>query len=204
LTGAAFDQARGPADIAAVRKAAEAGDVRAQRSLADLHMRGDGVSRDRAEALSWYRKAADRGDAYSLGVVYAEGVGVEQDLAQAVIWYRKAADLGDASAQGALGSLYYFGGSIFNPAKSLPKDFTQARVWLEKAAEQGEPGAMANLSMMHVEAKGVPRDLVQALKWIRLSGSRAVGPAQQALKGRRQEHRDPHDPGADSRGQSAR
>jgi TPR repeat protein len=55
---------------------------------------GIGTARDHAEALRWYRLAAENGnsDAQSnLGVIYAQGEGVVRDHAEAVRWYRLAA-----------------------------------------------------------------------------------------------------------------
>ena len=52
---------------------------------------------DYAEAVKWYRKAAEQGHAraqYSLGFMYYNGRGVPQDYAEAMKWYRKAADQG--------------------------------------------------------------------------------------------------------------
>ena len=54
-----------------------------------------------AEAATWYRKAADRGDAaaqYNLGVAYDTGQGVPRDLVQAYKWYDVAAMRFPASA----------------------------------------------------------------------------------------------------------
>ena len=56
---------------------------------------------DDAEAASWYRKAADRGDAaaqYNLGVAYDTGQGVPRDPIQAYKWYDVAAARFPASA----------------------------------------------------------------------------------------------------------
>ncbi len=50
-----------------------------------------------AEAVYWYRNAADGGYAgaqNSLGVMYARGLGVEKNCAKAVEWYSRAADQG--------------------------------------------------------------------------------------------------------------
>ena len=58
---------------------------------------GYGVLQDDAEAVRWYRLAADQGHAkaqYNLGVMYDNGDGVPQDYAEAVSWYRLAADQG--------------------------------------------------------------------------------------------------------------
>ncbi len=66
-------------------------------------------------AVSWYRKAADQGNAYAqytLGGMYDRGEGVEKDAVQAVSWYRKAADQGNAYAQYNLGRMYDSGEGV--------------------------------------------------------------------------------------------
>ncbi len=55
---------------------------------------GLGVPQDDAEAMKWYRKAAEHGDAehddaeapFILGVMYANGQGFPQDHAKALTW----------------------------------------------------------------------------------------------------------------------
>ena len=62
-----------------------------------MYANGRGVEQDDAEAVKWYRLAAEQGDAdaqASLGWMYASGRGVEQDDAEAVKWYRLAAEQG--------------------------------------------------------------------------------------------------------------
>ena len=52
---------------------------------------------DETEAVKWYRKAAEQGDAkaqWCLGRCYESGDGVIQDKDEAVKWYRMAADQG--------------------------------------------------------------------------------------------------------------
>ena len=74
-----------------------------------MYLHGQGVRQDYAQAVKWYRKAAEQGFAeaqYNLGVRYDQGQGVPQDYAEAVKWYRKAAEQGDAEAQLNLGVMY--------------------------------------------------------------------------------------------------
>jgi TPR repeat protein len=97
------------------RKAAEKGNLDAQRDLGDLYdnggvlkmvdapgvgkrlVRDDGggpFPKDFALAAMWYRKAAEQGDAYSqnnLGALYDSGQGVPQDYSEAYFWYSLAA-----------------------------------------------------------------------------------------------------------------
>jgi TPR repeat protein len=58
-----------------------------------MYVRGAGVTQDYAQAVIWFRKAAEQGDAVAqnnLGVMYANAKGVRRDSAQAVNWLRKA------------------------------------------------------------------------------------------------------------------
>jgi TPR repeat protein len=61
-----------------------------------MHNNGYGVHQDNAEALKWYRLAAEQGHAnaqYNLGFMYANGKGVLEDFAEALKWYRLSAEL---------------------------------------------------------------------------------------------------------------
>ena len=55
---------------------------------------GEGVPQDDAEAVRWYRLAADQGHATAqnnLGIRYSNGRGVPQDYVEAHMWYNLAA-----------------------------------------------------------------------------------------------------------------
>jgi TPR repeat protein len=80
------------------------------------------VQQSYAEAVHWFRRAADQGFAvaqYNLGILYANGDGVLKDDTEAVKWYRKAAEQGLAQAQSNLGSMYV-------AACGVPQDYTEA------------------------------------------------------------------------------
>lgn len=62
---------------------------------------GEGVEKDQAQAIKYYRLAAEQGDAdaqFNLGCCYEGGNGVEKDLAEAAKYYYMAAEQGYASA----------------------------------------------------------------------------------------------------------
>jgi len=52
-----------PEEIAFIKEAAEQGDAYAQHSLGMAYGYGEGVPEDDEEAVKWYRKAAEQGDA---------------------------------------------------------------------------------------------------------------------------------------------
>ena len=114
---------------------------------------GEGVPENDAEAVKWYRKAADQGDAdaqYNLGVMYASGEGVPENDAEAVKWYRKAADQGDADAQHNLGVIYANG-------EGVPENNILAYVWWSIAKTQGHTKAAGKLDRL--KPKMTPRQI---------------------------------------------
>ena len=97
-----------------------------------------------AEAVKWYRKAADQGNApaqYNLGNMYRTGQGVAKDEVEAVKWYRKAADQGTASAQVNLGTMYWVGNGVV-------KDELEAYKWFLLSGAQGIEGAKKNITLI--------------------------------------------------------
>ncbi|OQY50490.1 MAG: hypothetical protein B6247_21430 [Candidatus Parabeggiatoa sp. nov. 2] len=66
---------------------------------------GKGVIEDNQQAVNWYRKAAEQGNAnaqYHLSRMYATGEGVTKDNQEASNWLSKAAELGQTDAQSLL------------------------------------------------------------------------------------------------------
>ena len=95
---------------------------------------------DDAEAVKWYRIAAEQGNAraqYSLGVMYSAGEGVPENDAEAGRWFRLAAEQGEASAQNNLGLMYANG-------EGVPEDYVLAYTWWNLAAAQGDELAREN------------------------------------------------------------
>ena len=77
-----------------------------------MYDEGEGVAKDRQEAVVWFRRAADQGHAmaqFTLGRMYYLGEdlgeGVAKDEKEAVVWLRRAADQGYAEAKAALQKL---------------------------------------------------------------------------------------------------
>ena len=89
------------------------------------------MPRDPAEAVHWYREAAQQGLApaqYQLGLRYANGDGVTRDFEEAVKWYQRAAAQGVAFAQFNLGVRYANG-------QGVERDPVKAYQWFSLAAQ---------------------------------------------------------------------
>ena len=66
-----------------------------------MYANGRGVPQDYKQAVKWYTKAAEQGNAkaqYNLGVMYAKGQGVPQDNVYAHMWFNLAAANGNEPA----------------------------------------------------------------------------------------------------------
>jgi uncharacterized protein len=105
-----IDKAAGEAKSAAewFKKGAASGDITSQFYLGQAYQTGDGVEQDFALAMTWYAKAAERGDIIAsdglvgMASLYENGQGVAVDKDRAIALYRKAAVLGNKAAMNAL------------------------------------------------------------------------------------------------------
>ncbi|VEC36459.1 Putative beta-lactamase hcpC precursor [Escherichia coli] len=129
--------------------------------MAHLYDKGaEGVAKNREQAISWYTKSAEQGDATAqanLGAIYFR-LGSEEEHKKAVEWFRKAAAKGEKAAQFNLGNALLQG-------KGVKKDEQQAAIWMRKAAEQGLSAAQVQLGEIYYYGLGVERDYVQAWAW---------------------------------------
>ncbi|MDC0283092.1 sel1 repeat family protein [bacterium] len=149
---------------------AKAGDADAQFNLGVMYEFGEGVPKDLAEALKWWRKAAEQGHAkaqFNLGEMYYLGKGVPKNNVEAAKWYRKAAEQGDADSQFELGGMYESG-------KGVPKSQKEGIKWIRKAAEQGHADAQSAMGIVYFQGgEGCPKDDALAYMWMNLASSSA-------------------------------
>ena len=159
--------------LARLKEEAEQGDADAQNGLAWSYARGNGVPQDDAEAIKWWRKAAEQGHvtAQFMLEMYLSGSNIPQDDAEEVKWWRKFAKQGYAEAQVGLGWMY-------NQGTGVPQDYTEAVKWFRKAAEQGHAEAQFNLGGMYARGKGVSEDNTEAAKWYRKAAEQGHAGAQ--------------------------
>ncbi|HEY4026136.1 MAG TPA: tetratricopeptide repeat protein [Candidatus Dormibacteraeota bacterium] len=148
--------------------AARQGHVEASYVLAVLHREGRGVPQDLAESFRLCRVAAEAGyrpAQHDLGYMYLTGAGVAADREEGRRWYRRAAEQGDAR-------------SMFDLWITAPDGADQreeAARWLQGAAEGGYDRAVPALGRTYERADGVPRDLVQAARWLIVAQQRGAG-----------------------------
>ncbi|HOX16391.1 MAG TPA: tetratricopeptide repeat protein [Smithellaceae bacterium] len=77
-------------------------DYNAQYIIGEMYYNGLGVKEDHAEAMLWFRKAAEQGNGqaqFFVGYMYYNGLGVKKDHAEAMLWFRKAAKNGHIRAR---------------------------------------------------------------------------------------------------------
>ena len=198
-------------EFARIRSEAERGDAEAQFTLGLVLARRDGVTHgDWAEAVKWYRLAAEQGYAaaqHEMGVLCAVGAGMRKEPKAAAEWYRKAAEQGYSMSQFELAHCYGCGFGV-------PKDMQESFKWCKLAAEQGNAGAQAqlgtmymeegdvdaslewtrkaaengdavgqyNLAKMYAQGHGVAKNEDAACKWLQLSAAQGFRPAMEVLE----------------------
>lgn len=157
---------------------AEQGDPAAQVLVGLMYARGHGVPRDDAQAVQWYRKAAEQDYAWgqtNLGYMYESGRGVAKDEVEAAKWYLKAAERGFAMAEDNLGRMYRDG-------RGVARDEAAAVAWFRKAAERGYAEGQNNLGHMYESGRGVAKDDGEAVAWFRKAAAQGSALGQQNLE----------------------
>ena len=104
-----------------------------------MYDKGINVPQDDAEALRYYRHAAEGGNTdaqYMLGVMHFEGRGVPKNDEEAVDYFRHAAEAGNALAQCFFGGFYALGKG------GVEQDFCRGYMWISLASEQGNENAL--------------------------------------------------------------
>jgi TPR repeat protein len=147
-----------------------AGDAYWEEVLADVFNGGVyptawRTSDDRAEAIRWYRKAADEGfviAAFRLSELVS-------DAAERFRWARKAAALGLREGQDSLARMYQSG-------TTAPPDSAEALRWFKRAASQKYVAAELNLAHTYRQGIGVTASSTEAIRWYHVAAQDAADP----------------------------
>jgi TPR repeat protein len=163
-----------------MRPIAEGGDTRAQVLLARIYRDTRNPQRNATEAIAWFRRAADAGNAeahYWVGVMHAAGDGTDKSMEQALQSWRQSADAGHGPALGALAMAYASGSGV-------DKDMAEAVRWARLGAQKNDMHSQSVLGRAYlIGAGGLPRNVREFVNWTRraaLQGERAA----QAILGR--------------------
>jgi TPR repeat protein len=147
--------------LQALRQLADRGSTPAMMFLARLYTNGTGVSRDHAQAVEWFKKAALAGSTNGMllyGDALASGQGAIKDLSEAQRWIRKSADAGNVAALFRLGRMYRDG-------EGLTRDPLEAVNLFKKAAETNYTPAMVAIGLMFEGGGGLEADHLQSVQW---------------------------------------
>lgn len=118
--------------------------------------------------------ANDPNALFNLGQVYRLGRGVAKDMSAARSYYERAARLGHVSAQGNLGTLYFFA------EDGALKDQEKAVSWWQEAATNGDARSQYMLGVLFFNGDVVSRDWTRAYAWMGLAASSGLPEASQA------------------------
>ncbi len=180
----AYDRVDYAAALREWRPLAEKGDAVAQFFLGFMYHQGQGVKRDYAEAVKWYRKAANPDIGNKL-----------RDHAEAVKRYWKVADrdvrnkikealdpigpLADWNLPALTPVFAQFNlGVMYNKGQGVKQDYAAAANWFRKAAKQGLGPAQNILGLMYTNGRGVPNNDAEAAKWYRKAAEQGHASAQ--------------------------
>ena len=149
----------------------EAGEVHkhpgAMGRLASCFYHGRGVTEDRAQAVVWFQKAADLGDAASkakLGACLVDGdlcAGVAKDAPRGFALLREAVDQGHSLA-------LYFVARCYLKGEGVERDAAHGVSLLRQVINQEDAtkaDAECTLAICYQEGNGVAADTVQAALW---------------------------------------
>jgi formylglycine-generating enzyme required for sulfatase activity len=119
--------------------------------------------KDYVEAVKWWRKGADAGQANcmrDLGFAYDRGWAVTADDVEAFQWLMRGAENGDTLAMLVVASHYELG-------KGVKQNYAAALKWYKKAADFGNAAGVYGLASMYENGRGVSKNLVRAFEWRR-------------------------------------
>lgn len=149
-----------------LKEKASKGDAISQNALGWNYAQGIGIDADEAEAIKWFRQAAEQNHPiaqYNLGYCYSRGIGVEINYEDSMMWIHKAAIQDHANAQAALGYAYWEG-------LGVKKDYKEAVKWFRKAANQNAENAQWSLAAALELGLGTIKNEVESYKWYLLAG----------------------------------
>ena len=153
--------------------------LKLEKDIKELNSKLRNKDATNKEALRWFHKAAEEGDAQAqlnLGFVYMNAHGVMQSDKEALRWWSKAAEQGNAMAQNNVGLM-------FSSGRGVSQNLSEALKWYRMGAAKGFGEAQLNLAKCLHEGNGTDRNMEEAEKWCRLAVKQGNIKAQKYLEG---------------------
>jgi len=146
--------------FATIKKAMDAGHVRAIYELSSLYEFGASVPRDAAKASEIAKAGAARGDPFALlsygkSLYYGRGTKADQQVGLRLML--QAADLGHTYAMNELGYIFLNGVNV-------PADPDRGIRFYEAGVQRNDIYSLNNLALVYRFGKGAPEDLPKALE----------------------------------------
>ncbi|CAG8549229.1 4975_t:CDS:2 [Ambispora gerdemannii] len=153
-------------------------DPLAQNELGWCFSEGFGTKQDHKEALKWFMKSAESGNAIAamnLGQCYFYGDGTSMDDSKALHWYEISARRNYLNGQIQLAQFYRYASKQYRSARL-------AKHWYEKAAKSGNPEAQVEIGYCYYHAIGVNKQLKDhAIEWYKKAAKQDYPRAQALL-----------------------
>ncbi|MBB4238967.1 caspase family protein [Rhizobium esperanzae] len=146
--------------FATIKKAMDAGHIRAISELSGLYALGASVTRDDAKAAKIVQAGAEKGDPFALygyGRSLYYGRGIKADTQQGLRLLLQSADLGHTYAMNELGYIFLNGINV-------PADPERGIRFYQAGVERNDIYSMNNLAMAYRFGKGTQQDLSKAVE----------------------------------------
>lgn len=164
--------------VTLLRQSSAQNNAEAMAELGRRQLLGEGMPENFDEALRLARAAASRSNAaglHLLGQLQASGIGMAADSAAALKLYEQAAAAGGPVAMRTIARAHLEGRHGFK------QDAAEANRWYLRAAEAGHPAAMNAYGYSLFTGRGIPKDTVAGLNWIRRAAAHGEVGALQML-----------------------
>lgn len=174
--------------LACLQRAAALGHADSMIRLGDMLLHGRGVDRDLPEAFALYLKAAEAGSSEGFlrmsESYYYGGLRPRAELSQekTLEWLLKGAELEHVPAFAQLGRLHI--------GQGVPIDGAEGVKWLRKGAERKSPECYCTLGVAYYRGVGVPKDVEEARKWLKLACAEGNTEAMRHMAGIEQDKED--------------
>jgi TPR repeat protein len=150
--------------------------------IGEMYEKGDGLPNSSAEALKWYRKAADQGSAEAsmhIAALVTAGSPTNVNYQEALQRCENAA--AQKSPAGATCA-----GRIYDHGLGVPADAAQAVKWYRRGAELGSASSLLYLGEAYWKGRGVQLNKTAAYMWLLLAARSTIPEARKqeaALRG---------------------